>query len=516
MPRRSLLAMGLSLGVLSVFAFSQTASTSLSEQSYAQARVVLEAGLKAMGGLEALKSINNISRELAGVITDEGQGLRSVPHRSDYYHNGEIPGVVTRPSIKYVHDLRGQRSSESAEDVIFGGQPVRVRGIFTKDASLNVDYILGTVVVNPLPNAATARVNRAMRYPEILLPAVWERLETLRYLGESQYAGQPQRVISFARQDGTQTALYFSAQTGLLTKSETLADHPVLGDTTDEIVYDDWRPVGKLRLPFRQINKAGGMMLADVRAASITVDGKLDESLFVAPGGLAKVEPTQPSRKVTKLSDDVYFAPGDYNSVFVVFNDYILVLEAGSDNQSSANLIAQIKETAPGKPIRYLVSTHFHFDHIGGVRSFIAEGATIVTTPDAKSVIERAAATAHTMRPDALSRNPRAPVIETLKGKRVFADGVHRVELYEFSNPHCAEMIIAWLPKEKILFEADMLDIMDPSHIGIGGDDTAGLLEQIRELGLTVERIVPVHGQLGTMDNLRQAVARLKTEGKAK
>src|SRR5262249_13915962 len=103
-------------------------------------------------------------------------------------------------------------------------------------------------------------------------------------------------------------------------------------------------------------------------------------------------------------------------------------------------------------------------------------------TPDAKSVIQRAAAAAHTMRPDARSRSPRAPVIETLKGKRVFDDGAHRVELYEFSYPHCAEMIIAWLPKEKILFEADMLDITYPDHIGKGGEDTAALFEKSRSL----------------------------------
>jgi glyoxylase-like metal-dependent hydrolase (beta-lactamase superfamily II) len=296
----------------------------------------------------------------------------------------------------------------------------------------------------------------------------------------------------------------------LLTKREILSDHPVLGDTAEEFVYDDWRPAGKLTLPFRYISKVGGVTLQDLRATSITVDSKLDESLFLEPEGLAKVERTPPARKVTKLGEDVYLAPGEYNSVFVVFNDYVLALEAGSDNQSSSNVIAQIKETAPGKPIRYLVSTHFHFDHIGGVRSFIAEGATIVTTPDAKSVIERAAAAVHAMRPDALSRSPRAPAIETLKGKRVFDDGAHRVELYEFSNPHCAEMIIGWLPKEKILFEADMLDIAYPDHPGKGGEDTAALLDKIRELGLAVERIVPVHGQLGTIDTLRRAALRDK------
>jgi hypothetical protein len=85
-----------------------------------------------------------------------------------------------------------------------------------------------------------------------------------------------------------------------------------------------------------------------------------------------------------------------------------------------------------------------------------------------------------------------------------------RSRFRQFSNPHCAEMIIAWLPKEKILFEADMLDTTYPDHIGQGGEDTAALLEKIQELGLAVERIVPVHGQLGTIDHLRRAVLRDK------
>src|SRR5262245_24418180 len=506
MPKRLWIAVCL---FVSLTAFAQSPQGSVSEKSYARAREVLEAGIKAMGGLDALRAINNISREMSGVRTDEGQGLRPIPHRGDYYRNGEAP-VVNHPKVKHVNDLSGQRLSDSLEDVILGGQPLQIRNILTKDSAINLNFNLGTIEARQLPNAAAARVNRSMRYPEILLPMVWDRPETLRYLGESQYEGQKQWVISFANQNGAQISLYFNAQTRLLTKSEILSDNPVLGDTAEEIVYDDWRSAGKLTLPFRYITKVGGVILQDLRTASITVDAKLDESLFVAPEGLAKVERTPPARKIVKLGDDVYLAPGDYNSVFAVFNDYILALEAGSDNQSSANVIAQIKETAPGKPIRYLISTHFHFDHIGGVRSFIAEGATIVTTPDAKSVIERAAAAVHNLLPDALSRSPRAPVIETLKGKRVFDDGAHRVELYEFSNPHCAEMIIAWLPKEKILFEADMLDITYPDYIGKGGEDTAALLEKIQELGLAVERIVPAHGQLGTIDNLRRAALRDK------
>ncbi|HEX6650533.1 MAG TPA: hypothetical protein VF075_13375, partial [Pyrinomonadaceae bacterium] len=94
---------------------------------------------------------------------------------------------------------------------------------------------------------------------------------------------------------------------------------------------------------------------------------------------------------------------------------------------------------------------------------------------------------------------------ETMDGKRVFDDGVHKVELYRFASPHVAEMIIAYLPKEKILFEADMLDIPEAGS-PTPGDDTVDLANQIEKLGLQVETLIPVHGRIGTIADLRTAV----------
>src|SRR5215467_6180766 len=107
MPKRLWIALCL---FVSLTAFAQSPQESPSEKSYARAREVLEAGIKAMGGLDAKRAINNISREMAGVRTDEGQGLRPVPHRSDYYRNGEAP-VVNHLRVKHVNDLRGQSQS---------------------------------------------------------------------------------------------------------------------------------------------------------------------------------------------------------------------------------------------------------------------------------------------------------------------------------------------------------------------------------------------------------------------
>jgi glyoxylase-like metal-dependent hydrolase (beta-lactamase superfamily II) len=486
---------------------------SISEKSYLQARQVLEAGIKAMGGLEALRAVTDITREMSGVRTDEGQGLMPVAHRSDYFRTLDAP-VVNHPKVTSIRDFRKQRAADLLEDVILGGQPIKRRTVVTATAAFTVWYDYVYQAVQPVSPAGLAPTRAALfrRYPETLLQLAWARPETLRWIGESEYEGRKQRVILFVDADGTTLTLFFDQQTGLLTKTESLSDNAVLGDITNEVVYSDYRQAGKLMLPFRYIDKTGGLLLQDLRATSITLDTSPADNLFAAPEGWAKHEPSPPLT-VTKLGEDVYAALGSYNSIFVVFSDYVLVLEAGASNGYSQSVIARIKETAPGKPIRYLVSTHFHFDHLSGVRSYIAEGATLVTTPSARTVIEKMIVPAtHIMRPDGLSRNPRAPLFEIVNAKRVFEDAAHRVELYDISpNPHCAEMLIAYLPKEKILFEADMFDIELPGRTGTGGDDTVDLADKIKRLGLEVERIIPVHGRPGTMDDLRTSLSRRAT-----
>ena len=334
----------------------------------------------------------------------------------------------------------------------------------------------------------------------------WNRPESLRWIGEGEFNGRKQRVISFPDIDGAQVSIYFDATTSLPTKTETLNDDPILGDVVNETVYSDWRPVENVKLPFHYLDRIGGSRLEESQVSSITLNTKPADSLFTVPSGYAKFEPAPPGPTVKKLADDVYAILGPYNSLFVVFKDHVLVVEAGANNRYSAASIAEIKKVAPDKPIRYLVSTHFHFDHLSGVRSYVAEGTTIVTTPTAKSVIERAVVATHSMRPDLLSKNPKAAVIETIDDKRVFDDGAHKVELYRFASPHAGEMIVAYLPKEKILFEADMLDIPEAGS-PTAGEDTVDLANQLDKLGLAVDTIIPVHGKIGSIADLKAAIA---------
>ena len=123
-----------------------------------------------------------------------------------------------------------------------------------------------------------------------------------------------------------------------------------------------------------------------------------DDSFRVAAAGYTKVKPvpTNLEEKVDKLADGVYViqnvAGQNQNTLAVGFADYVVAVEAPGSSDGADAVIKRINELFPGKPIRYVAMTHHHGDHIGGMRSFIAEGATVITTAANRPVIETMAA----------------------------------------------------------------------------------------------------------------------------
>ena len=73
-----------------------------------------------------------------------------------------------------------------------------------------------------------------------------------------------------------------------------------------------------------------------------------------------------------------YTKDGTYNSFVIELRDYLIVIEPVLCEANSVQVIAAIKARFPGKAIRFIVPTHSHNDHSGGIRTYIAEGATIL------------------------------------------------------------------------------------------------------------------------------------------
>src|SRR5919204_37419 len=135
-----------------------------------------------------------------------------------------------------------------------GAQPLKFAAVSGPGGTASLNFVTGMVRTLPPPALTAFRAGRARAYPETVLLSAWARPEMLRWLGDTREIGRPQQMVSFADADGEQVTLYFDTATHRLAKLEVVNDHPALGDITTGTRFDDWRPVGRLTLPFHQVD----------------------------------------------------------------------------------------------------------------------------------------------------------------------------------------------------------------------------------------------------------------------
>jgi glyoxylase-like metal-dependent hydrolase (beta-lactamase superfamily II) len=205
---------------------------------------------------------------------------------------------------------------------------------------------------------------------------------------------------------------------------------------------------------------------------------------------------------VEKMADGVYLlGGGPANSYMVEFSDFVAVFEAPGSEERSLAVIERITKLAPGKPIRWLISSHPHFDHIGGLRTYNHIGATVVTHMLNLKFLNSDVLTykPRTVKPDILSLWPPTEVAEgynyeAIQENFVITDNRRILRVY-YVQPlqHVAGMLMAYLPAERIAFEADLFDTHEPPRAG-QLPAMRSFLNHVRRMKLDVGTIAPVHG----------------------
>jgi glyoxylase-like metal-dependent hydrolase (beta-lactamase superfamily II) len=324
--------------------------------------------------------------------------------------------------------------------------------------------------------------------------------------------GKRVTVVSFTWKGKYKVNGYVNGQ-NLLEKVETWMPDPLLGDMLIENSFSDYRDFSGVKFPGKIVQKQGGFPVLDLSVTDVQPNAA--SSLDVPEAARQPVAPV--SRVDTlKVADGVWLlvAPVGPNSMAVEFKDYVAIVEAPFSEERSLAVIAEVKKLVANKPIRYLINTHHHFDHSSGIRTYVAEGVTIITHRINTAFYNQVFRLPHTLSPDKLSLNRKPARFETSTEKHVLTDGSRSLELHLLQgNPHNPGLFLVYLRKEKLLYQADSFTAPPPGAplrpaVNMVNTRNVNLMENIERLRLDVEQILAAHGRVMPIADLRKAVGR--------
>jgi glyoxylase-like metal-dependent hydrolase (beta-lactamase superfamily II) len=287
----------------------------------------------------------------------------------------------------------------------------------------------------------------------------------------------------------------------IVERVETWLGENIMGDMYILATYTGWKDFGGIMAPSKIVQTRGGWPFFEVNVTAAKANPSDVEALVPAPaggrgrGGAGGAPPAPAPLTVTseKLGDGLYrltTGPGSYDSVIVEFQNYVMMLEAGQSEARGLAYIAETKKLIPNKPIRYVMNTHPHSDHTGGLPPLVAEGATIITQKNNEQFLGNALNTPRTLLNDTLAKNPKKAKIEAVAEKKVYSDGTRTVEIYHVAPvPHSNGLMIAFIPKEKVLFQGDFsVNPGEPAN-----DHVKALVPILEKLNLDFDRYINVH-----------------------
>ena len=501
---------------------SQTQSDSVSSRT---ARELVTAALDALGGTDRARAL--------GSIVIHGKGSE--------YRGAQMQGVdpdreLATPREEWLTiDVANERAAIEYHAPRHDGSDRWRRFAYAKDQRTVVDFIGRFAGHSTYPAADRVRRELTRRVPHLLLLEALGAEGVLRDRGDAVLAEKPVHLVAYAvsglRSDLT---LAFEPSTKRLAAVLYRIDYPGLGDTEVRLTFAPYQPHPSLQLfPSGHTLSLNGRVFQQINYQTVAVDSPGSADRFAIPDEIAS-QMASPS-SITEAAPGVYVANGfaGFTTMFVEFRDFIVALEAPAagyaefdqipvtglppvDSVSTA-LIAAIKQRVPRKPIRYVAVSHFHNDHAGGVRSFWAAGATLLTTPGAERYFQSLARKGFRGEDDMCGAGARPARIESIDRRRIITDGERTLELINVGfTPHTDEALVGYLPQGRILYQGDQFYFQ--------GDDTFPPRERLGVMqhfarwlvgsGLAVDRIYGTHmSGYATMRHVREVLARPAATG---
>ena len=319
----------------------------------------------------------------------------------------------------------------------------------------------------------------------------------------------------------------FDPQTGLPARIRSLDYDYLWGDVNYDLVLGDWRDFGGVKVATSQRYELNNRVVIDTALTDVRINQPVDTVRLQIPAAVRANAAKPASGNVPyqwvirrqfigtymdsdNVSYDVKGSPGlrlqelapgvhhvvggTHNSLLVEMSDYLVVIDAPVSDAQSSWVVNTAKSRFPGKPIRWVVLTHHHMDHTGGLRGYLTDGATLVVGQGAAAHFRRVLAAPTTRNPDLAVRDfSRVPIMEVPESHVITDSRGRQVMVYLMDNPHAKGMLMGWVPDAKLGFVTDIWSPGTPLPDKLN-PNLAALVAGVKKAGISPTKFAGGHG----------------------
>jgi glyoxylase-like metal-dependent hydrolase (beta-lactamase superfamily II) len=476
----------LPLALIGVLTASVAYAENFTANNTDKAKALIDAAIEAHGGEALTNDLRTLIIETKTKNYSVGQS-RGTEAPWDTSVNNSVDAI----------DLENSTFINRAEGT-GGGFEFRTGTIINGEDSYQLNFRAGTVAAIAEPDYDTTSGPFVRVTPALLLRTLKDREANAHYLGETSIDGVDYNIVGFSMTVGPAISMYFEKDTNLLRRSERV--FPGFGLV--EYRFDDY--VEKNGVTYNQSFTLylNGDVNLEREIKSVKVNASLDKLLEV-PETLVSIPEQQPDPlRRQELDDGIWLIGG--NGTYAMFVDMGEYIFAAGGTAGIPERIESLREVVGDKPIRYGMLTHHHFDHVLGVTAYEDEGATLIAAAAHERVARNAAADGENLN------------MELVEERKVLEANGRRVEIVDIGpTAHTEHLLVAWLPEEQILFEADHFAMPRVGPVPPAVTSTKTFAEALARQGLEAKQIVSAHSpKPGTREDLEAALNREEFQAK--
>jgi len=404
------------------------------------------------------------------------------------------PMITVHSQVRTINyetgSMREEITISRAEPKGGGGYPLS--GQQKNDQYVSGDSAWNVAGGNPVagPRFVADRVHQLWITPHGIVRAAQKNGAKVDFVKRD---GKPFAAVSFTQPGAFSAVAYVNAD-NLVEQVESRVPEAVNGEITVVTRYSDYRDFGGLKFPSSIQQWTAGHPTLEVTVKEVVANAPADIPVPDAVRGAGEKIATE------KVADGVWFiGGGTHNSVAIEMKDHMVLVEAPLNDGRTVPVLQEVAKLAPGKPLRYVINSHQHHDHAGGLRAAAAEGATIVTQAANRPYLEKAFSTPVSIKPDRFAQKKAKAKFLEVKDQHTMTDGTRTIEIQRINDSvHNDTFLMVYLPKEKILIEADAYTPLPPNAQppATPNANNVNLVENIEKKKLAVDKILPLHGRV--------------------